>query len=261
MPPLPSVGLTRAFMACGTAAASATQQSRWRLEPGSASAVRAEDVLTFWFGAGWRESPPRVEPNYDLWFGGSAETDATIKARFGEDVHKARRGEYNSWLSAGPMEALALIILLDQFALNVFRDLPEGYASSEQAIPLAYTAIARGYPKGPPASVAAGSADGLAAPVPAAVTLPPSMRMFYYLPLMHSELLQDQDECVRLCREMAADEGSVSSAEGADSDATAFAVLHRDIVAKYGRFPGRNKCMGRESTAEEQKYLDEGGIF
>jgi uncharacterized protein (DUF924 family) len=176
---------------------------------------RAEAVLNFWFG-----SFTAPQANYDLWFGGSAEIDADVKTRFQDDVNRAEAGEYVSWL-AEPLTALALCITLDQFPLNIYRDQPKGYELSASAIPYAYTAIGRGFDK----------------------VVDEKMKMFFYLPLMHSEHEVDQKRCVELM------------------NGDSFAVDHQTVVSKYGRFPGRNHVMGRESTAEEQEYLKNGGAF
>ena len=120
---------------------------------------------------------------------------------------------------------MALVILLDQFPLNLYRETPDGFEASARAVPIAYTAIARGFDK----------------------QLPQIARMFMYLPLEHSELPVDQEMCVKL-----------HEAGGVDPE---YAIEHRDIIRKYGRFPGRNAIYKRETTQDEQKYLDDGGVF
>eukprot|EP00744_Colponema_vietnamica_P020454 GILI01029057.1.p1 GENE.GILI01029057.1~~GILI01029057.1.p1 ORF type:complete len:251 (-),score=28.25 GILI01029057.1:92-817(-) len=234
-----TTGYTKAFLACATPAASAVQCSRWSISDASQNA-RRDEILDFWFGQGWRSDPPQIEPNFPLWFDGSPEIDQEIKSKFGADVRRAKAGDLSAWMDAGPLDCLALIILLDQFALNIFRDLPDGYICSQSAVSIAHAAVARGYPRqvGPDGSV---------------IALPIPMRMFFYLPFEHSELLQDQDVSVALCEQLAADTG--------DASLTAYAKEHRDIIEKYGRFPGRNKCMGRESNAAELQYLADGGIY
>jgi uncharacterized protein (DUF924 family) len=209
---------------CTNAKALATQAARWALP--APVLARRDAVLDFWFQKGsWRptEEAPRgkIENNFDLWYGGGEELDAKIAELFKDDVLKAVRGEYAAWAHEGPHSLLALIILLDQFPLNIFRDRPEGFAASELAIPLAYTAIARKWVE---------RVDGPA-------------QVFFTLPLTHSEHVEDQAN--NLAREP-------------DDCCT---VEHADIVFKYGRFPGRNAMHGRESSEEEKEYLKNGGVF
>ncbi len=176
---------------------------------------RADAILNYWFGSA---IAPRQ--NFPLWFGGTREIDAEIKQNFQTDLERAEAGDYGSWL-AEPDSAIALMIALDQFAMNIYRDQPKGYIVSASAIPLAYTAIGRGFDQ----------------------KVPEPMKMFFYLPLMHSEHDDDQRRCLDLMR-------------GSD-----FAKQHADVILTYGLFPGRNEVMGRTSTAEELEYLKNGGEF
>ena len=185
-------------------------------------AAKQDAILQFWFGA---EYPAKVKPNYDLWFGGSPETDALIKGKFGADVSAAEAGQYASWVDAGPHSCLALVLLLDQFSLNVYRDEARGYECSKLMVPVSYTAVGRGYVE----------------------KLPDDAKMFMLLPIEHSERLDDQVASVRLHKEC-----------GLDPE---YAIEHYDVVAKYGRFPGRNKCYGRETTDAEKKYFEDVGVF
>ena len=182
---------------------------------------RYNAVLDYWFG------PDRQNPkeDYDLWYGGAPETDAYIKQEFGSELVAAEKGELDEWMG-DKFAAVAFIVVLDQFALNVYRDMPKGFEVSATAIPRSYDAIARGYDK----------------------QIPKAMTGFVYMPLMHSEQLKDQEKCVQLFFEL-------------DGKGSEFAVEHRDIVKKYGRFPGRNVVHGRESTPEELEYLKNGGVF
>jgi uncharacterized protein (DUF924 family) len=220
-----SAGATRAL--CTTAAARQLQAARFALP--ATSVQRRDAVLDFWFGAGaWRPQPDGafgdVKSNFELWYGGSPELDAKIRAEFGSDVERAARGEYAGWVHESPESLLALIVLLDQFALNIYRDDKAnggGYPVSELAIPLAYTAIGRGWVE----------------------RVAPAMRMFFTLPIMHSEKADDQAANMKRDPE---DE---------------FVLLHARAVLNHGRFPGRNEVLGRESDEAEKKYLAEGGVF
>ena len=182
---------------------------------------RFNAVLDYWFGSTDRQNPVA---NFELWYSGTAEIDAHITATFGEELKLAEAGKLDEWKQE-PHAALALVILLDQFALNIHRDLPEGYHDSKAAIQYTYGAVASGHDS----------------------KVHAKMRPFYYMPLMHSERLVDQEKCVELFN--------------ARCSANEYAVIHRDIVKKYGRFPGRNKVMGRQSSAAEEEYLKNGGVF
>jgi uncharacterized protein (DUF924 family) len=172
------------------------------------------DVLAFWRAAG---------PG--LWFKKDEAFDADIRARFLRAHEAAARGECDEWAET-PEGALALIVLLDQFPRNMFRESPRAFATDEKARAIARAAVDRGF-----------DAD-FANP----------LRRFFYTPAMHSENLADQDFCVERCR-MAGDE-----------DGAKFALIHRDIIARFGRFPHRNAVLGRTTTREEQAFLDAGGF-
>ena len=211
---------------CKTPAAQAVQRARWALSPESLQ--RRDAVLNFWFGENaWQPNPEtpevlrEIKPNYDLWYGGGEAIDKEISDKFKADVEKAVRGEYRLWQHESPYSLLALIILLDQFPLNIYRDQPQGYEISELAIPLAYTAIGRRWIE----------------------KVPQAMRYFFTLPLMHSELIDDQAASFNFQRD---DECAES---------------HYDVVATYGHFAGRNGVMGRKNTPEEEEYLKNGGVF
>jgi len=163
------------------------------------------------------------------WFAKDDAFDAAIRDRFGDLHMQASRGDLHSW-SASPEGALALLILLDQFPRNMHRGSAHAFATD----PLAY-AIAR-------RAVAAGFDQKVA----------PELRPFFYLPFEHSERIEDQDRAVELCE-------AHKTATG-DGDTLKWALLHRDIVARFGRFPHRNRCLGRVTTPEEQAYLDGGGF-
>jgi len=159
-----------------------------------------------------------------LWFAKDPEFDARFRARFLSLHESAARGELRSWLST-PIRALALLILLDQFPRNAFRGTPRMYESDVLAREMASAAIAYGHDR--------------------AVEEP--LRLFLYLPFAHSENLADQERSVALSRQLGKE--AQTHAEG-----------HRDIIKRFGRFPHRNPILGRTMTAEEQRFLDEGGF-
>jgi uncharacterized protein (DUF924 family) len=173
---------------------------------------KAVEVITF-----WREAGPA------LWFAKDAAFDEKFRNRFILDHEAAARGELVHWQST-PEGALALLILLDQFPRNAFRDTPRMYATDSMARKIAMTALSMGFDQ----------------------KFPQELQKFFILPFAHSEDLADQERAVAFARRMSADD-------------LAHAEHHRDIVKRFGRFPHRNRILGRTSTAEEQQYLDDGG--
>ena len=159
------------------------------------------------------------------WFVKDDDFDREISARFGDIHEQAARGELEAW-RGDPTGALALVILLDQFPRNMFRGSPRAYATDEQGLAIAREALARGD----------------------AHTIGDDLNQFLAVPLMHAENLAAQDECVEWMGEIG------------DEDNLAYARDHRDIIARFGRFPHRNSILGRETTPEEQAFLDGGGF-
>lgn len=183
----------------------------------------SEAVLEFWFGR--PGEPGHGEPR-DAWFRRSDAFDAEIRARFGLLHRRAARGLLDDWM-ASPAASLALVIVLDQFSRNLFRDSSKAFENDARALGLARRAIALGH-------------DRVHDPVP---------RHFFYLPFEHSEDIADQERGVALIAAMEDHPGKERSLE--------FAVRHRDVIARFGRFPHRNAVMGRGSTAEELAFLRE----
>lgn len=159
-----------------------------------------------------------------LWFAKDHAFDERFRARFLALHERAARGELADWVRT-PEGILALIILVDQFPRNAFRGTPRMYATDELARALAARAVAVGHDQ---------AIDAL-------------LRVFVYLPFGHSESLDDQNRSVALVRQLG--QPHLAHAEG-----------HRDIVKRFGRFPHRNVILGRATTPEEQKFLDEGGF-
>jgi uncharacterized protein (DUF924 family) len=172
-----------------------------------------QTVLAFWRAAG-----------PDKWFEKDAGFDAEISSRF-RGIYEAAAAGGLAW-DDNPQGALALLIVLDQFARNMFRGNARAFAADPLAREVAARAIARGF-------------DQL---------VPTAERMFFYLPFEHSEKLADQERGVALNRATR------------DADAVKWAELHADIIRRFGRFPHRNAVLGRVTTAEEQTFLDSGGF-
>jgi uncharacterized protein (DUF924 family) len=175
------------------------------------------------------ETPERVlrfwrDAGYDRWFGHDAAFDALFREHFLGAHMAAARGELDAWLESAD-GCLALLILLDQFPRNAFRGTAHMYATDPLARFVARHMRERGYDQG----------------------FDVDMRAFCYMPFEHSEDPHDQELSVELFRPLG----------GAYP---AYAETHRDIVRRFGRFPHRNRQLGRSTTPEEQRYLDEGGF-
>lgn len=171
----------------------------------------------------WRSAGPRK------WFAKDAGFDSMIALRFEQTHYRASMRRYDGWMDT-PEGALGLLILLDQFPRNLYRGTAHAFATDPLARMFARAAIAAGHDQ---------ATDAL-------------MRPFFYLPFEHSEALEDQELSVELCAALQAD--------GGDERTMEFAIIHRDIIARFGRFPHRNAVLGRETTPEEQAFLDEGGF-
>lgn len=194
---------------------------------------QATDILDFWFGDD--EDDGRLgEARAALWFSKSVERDQEIEERFGSELEAASRNERSSWAES-PRGRLALIVLLDQFSRNVFRDTPRAFAQDSLALDLCLEGLERG--------------DDL--------ELRPIERTFFYLPMEHSEDGEIQDRSVASFRTLAAavPEAWRSLFEGY----TDYAERHREIIARFGRFPHRNAILGRDSTSEELEFLRQPG--
>ena len=160
----------------------------------------------------------------ERWFAQDPDFDAEFRARFLDAHMAAARRELDSWAET-PEGTLALMVLLDQFPRNCFRGTAHMYATDPLALFFARQAVADRHD----------------------MAVPEDLRMFLYLPFAHSERLADQEESVRL-----------SAPLGEEN--IRHASRHRDIVARFGRFPHRNPMLGRETTAEERAFLDAGGF-
>lgn len=195
----------------------------------------ANDVLEFWFGTGpWSESVYRERSA--AWFGGAATLDAEIGQRFSADVYHAGVGEYDTWVTTA-RGALAWTILLDQFPRHLFRGTAAAYRHDDRVRAVCL-------------SVLEARLD---------TQLVPIERSFLYLPLQHSERIEDQRRSVRLFerleRELSADDWFRPYA----SHGVEMAHLHARLIQRYGRFPHRNVPLNRTSTFAEQMYLSAGG--
>jgi len=168
------------------------------------------DVLTFWY----EECTP------EDWFKKDAAFDAALRERFGALHDRAAAGACDSWADSAD-GALALVLVLDQFSRNLYRDDPRAFAQDEKALGVARSAIAAGFDQ----------------------EQPHDRRHFLYIPFEHSEILADQEE------------GVAHFERHGDAETLRYAIAHRDIIQRFGRFPHRNACLGRTSTDEETAFL------
>ena len=191
--------------------------------PEEAQAPEAKAVLRFWFG-----EPPQYGTALKRWFAKDPEFDAQVRSLF-EPLHERLAAGGNMQWIGQRGDCLAYIIALDQFPRNIFRDTARAFASDALALRAARNAVAAGFDR-----------DLLAVE-----------RLFIYLPFQHSEALEDQ---LRSC---ALYEPLLSFPETAD--VYRYALAHRDIVKRFGRFPHRNAALARDSTPEEIAFLKESG--
>jgi uncharacterized protein (DUF924 family) len=164
---------------------------------------------------------PTTKPK---WFNGGEAFDEEVRLTLGSLFERAARGDLDDWAAATP-GLLALVILFDQVPRNIHRGTPRAFATDERALALATLAVDRGLDQG----------------------LSVDERLFVYLPFEHAENQADQERSVALFRAM----GNQFYLD--------FAIAHRDVIARFGRFPHRNASLGRASTAEELAFLQEPG--
>ena len=197
---------------------------------------QARAVFDFWFepGPGQPADAPRPE-----WFKKDDAFDGSIAERFGAVIGQALAGGLLEWDAEGPASQLARILVLDQFTRNVYRGTPLAFAGD----PLALVAARRMVDSG------------------AHLALPPLQRAFVYLPFEHAEDMAMQEQAVALYTRMDNDERGRAPAATSKGIASMldYALRHREVIARFGRFPHRNAILGRASTAEEETYLRQPG--
>jgi uncharacterized protein (DUF924 family) len=195
-------------------------------DPHAGIDAQAREVLDFWFGA-----PDSADygKNREAWFKKDAGFDQELRDRFLLLHAAAAAGELSSW-STTPRGSLALIILLDQMSRNMFRGTPQAFAFDGQALAVARHAVDAGFDH----------------------ALLPVERMFLYLPFEHSEDPGHQDRCLELFERLQAFPEMALPID--------YARRHREVIARFGRFPHRNPILGRPSTPEEEDYLSQPGV-
>jgi len=193
----------------------------------------AEEILRFWFGETADDGlsqPAQIE----RWFQKSDALDAEIRERFLASWEAITAGQREAWLTQ-PRSLLAYVLVLDQFSRNMFRGQAAAFSGDTRAMSAVRSAVTR-------------YTDQL---------LPGHLRLFLYMPYMHSELPADQDRCVALfTRFRDQSEGPLREML---ADNVGFAERHRTIITRFGRFPHRNEALSRVSTPQEQEFLKQPG--
>ncbi|MFW5966014.1 MAG: DUF924 family protein [Persicimonas sp.] len=189
---------------------------------------KIEDVLEFWFGS--LERPIEAEQQ-EKWFTKDPEFDDQIRERFGDDLERATRGEYDKWAETA-RGRLALIIVLDQFSRNLFRGSPRSWTQDLLAQKLTLEGLELGHDR----------------------RLRTAERVFFYMPLEHAEDLHLQELSVEKFEELAEE---VDDDGGDDPGWLEYAVRHHEIIERFGRFPHRNEVLSRPTTDEEAAFLKE----
>ena len=190
---------------------------------------RADAILGFWFGELDAAGLPAADAER-RWFSADEAFDAEIRARFEVDLRSAAAGRLRRW-EAEPRGALALVLLCDQFPRNMYRGTPRAFMFDEHARAIAERACAAGHED----------------------ALRPIERVFLYMPFEHAEDMSAQDESVRRFARLVEDVPEARRERFREF--LAHAEQHRDVVARFGRFPHRNAVLGRESTAAEREFL------
>jgi uncharacterized protein (DUF924 family) len=199
----------------------------------------ARKVREFWFGK-LPLAPADLTKRMRLWFGyeitpeQQRRWDDTIHAHFEPLVRQAIHGELAAWAD-GPRRLMSLILLLDQFPRNLYRGTARAFAGDEQALALALSGMNSG----------------------ADAALDPVQRMFFYMPLQHSEQRDVQDESVAAYRRLAME--APDELKEVFNSALDYAERHRAVIQRFGRFPHRNRTLGRASTPDEVLYMKSGG--
>lgn len=190
------------------------------------------EVLDYWFGD--TDEPKSHDALQSLWFHGDAESDGYIRTHFLTHVSMAGEGKMSQWLSTS-QGTLALIILLDQFSRRIYRGLSAAFRYDEFSLAVCKRGMASGQD----------------------LTLPPIQRAFFYMPLQHSEHIEDQEEALfrfsQLC------DAAPPELQGLFENIYRRARSNYDIIERFGRYPNRNAALGRLSTANELQWLAGGG--
>ena len=195
-------------------------------------ATLIDKIHAFWFDTLTAEGMCTTS-QHALWFTKRQDTDRKIATQFQALVEQALAGQLDEWADS-PEGLIALILLLDQFPRNIFRNSANAFAGDAKALGFAQTALAHKH----------------------LLTLPPIHQVFLLMPLEHTEDLAVQEQCVEAFRALRERTGLPQIA-----NFSRYAVAHRDVIAQFGRFPHRNAVLGRTSTRDELIYLETHGGF
>ena len=186
---------------------------------------QVEEILHFWFG---QPDEPSYGKQLEFWFTKKSDFDQEVRTHFLENYEQDVAGQLDHWQKS-PKSCLALILLLDQFPRNMFRGTAQAFATDPQALSCAQHAVATGFDQ----------------------ELLTVERWFIYLPFEHSENLEHQHQCVELFATLSNDPDSAATID--------YAVRHRSVIERFGRFPHRNEILGRATTPEEAEFLKQRG--
>lgn len=190
---------------------------------------KKDEILLYWFGNIDKNQTSDLAKQ-KMWFTKSENTDQEIKKNFAEDVINANNGNYDSWKQDAD-SSMALVILLDQFTRNIYRNTPESFSGDPKALNIAIESINNGFDK----------------------MFHPIKRFFFYMPFEHSEDIEMQKQSLKLFNKLMHD--SPDELKSTMSGFKDYAQKHYDVIERFGRFPHRNKILGRESTIEEIEFL------
>ena len=193
----------------------------------------SESILAFWFGDS-EDDAVTAKAQTKLWWSKDEHTDQEIRRRFESSTEAMSRGELDAWAES-PRGLLAMVLLVDQFPRNMYRNLPESFGFDTLALRWTLHALERGMDN----------------------HLRPIERVFLYLPLEHSESNADQQRSVFLFEQLLRD--VPENQKEIFAGFLDYAIRHRDVIARFGRFPHRNRILERESTPEEIAFLKEPG--
>ena len=191
--------------------------------------ARIDDILSFWFKE-QALSAPQIDRRMDTWFGEDPVFDHELEKAFGNDIERASKGELNHWAES-PRGRLALILLIDQFRRNIYRNTEKAFEMDKLALKLCVEGAMEKKDKG----------------------LSPIEKVFFYMPLQHAESARVQAKSVELFTRLA--ESVSPTYQETFLTIAQFAELHKDIIDQFGRFPHRNTLLGRKNTPEEDEYL------
>ena len=196
-------------------------------------AAQSDSVLAFWFGP-FGSATEIAGRQRTLWFGKSPANDQAVIERFAPTLLAAAAGQLDDWART-PRGRLALVIVLDQFPHHIHRDQPQAFATDTRALAHSLAALAADEDQ----------------------QLTPIERVFLYLPLEHAESIDMQDRSVSLVEKLASE--AAADERALFDNFLDYARQHRDVVARFGRFPHRNEILGRASTPDELEFLKQPG--